>query len=222
MVLVAQHTKGHGGLRALLAAMAVGVGLGLALILSSLNTSRHESQLAERRANEAVRRMVAIDGLEWRAIAGEDPAELREALEQEIDALAMAAAGGEIGGRTAVYSESVQALFEALLAGNAELAEEIDDGQVDPAFEAAIDAALAGADAAVISANRADRAASLLSSSCRLVLGCCWLSDRGSFWPPTNGGREVERRQRSIIGSVRWSRARRMFSLSFPETRTLS
>lgn len=207
MVLVAQHTKGHGGLRALLAAMAVGVGLGLALILSSLNTSRHESQLAERRANEAVRRMVAIDGLEWRAIAGEDPAELREALEQEIDALAMAAAGGEIGGRTAVYSESVQALFEALLAGNAELAEEIDDGQVDPAFEAAIDAALAGADAAVISANRADRAASLLSwlvsvgAGVLLAVGSWFLLATNERRERSRKAAEIDHRFRSLVKS---------------------
>jgi hypothetical protein len=109
--------------------MMVAVGLGLALLLSGLNGSRQESQHAERRANEAVQRMLTIDGLEWRAMAGEDPADLRRTLDREIDALALVSGHSGIGAQTAVYAESVTALFEALLAGEAELAEEIDEGR---------------------------------------------------------------------------------------------
>jgi diguanylate cyclase (GGDEF)-like protein len=96
------------------------------------------------RAHAAVASVLRIDGLEWRAIAGEDPSEIRARLDTEVEAFRShrADAGEEdLTAASESYLAAIDAELAALLAGDRSAAEAIDNSRVDPAYESVIDLA---------------------------------------------------------------------------------
>lgn len=129
--------------RALAVALVVAVGTGLALVFAALHerSIRSHEQVAD--ALTIVSDVRQIDGLEWRAIAGQDP---------EGIAVAVAAVNRRLKGHleelgeeyrplliaVEEYTSAMSTMLAALSVGNRDSAEEIDESEVDPSFERTI------------------------------------------------------------------------------------
>ncbi|MEK7247450.1 MAG: hypothetical protein AAB092_03155, partial [Chloroflexota bacterium] len=113
---------------------------GVLMLQARLNRSWEEAHLLQ----EASVAIHGLSALEWQAVA---EGEIDESLAGEIDSTLagierivteVSAGGGEedVLAAYAVYRDALAKKFEALRAGDIETARAIDDGQVDPAFEA--------------------------------------------------------------------------------------
>ncbi len=106
-----------------------------------------------------------IDGLEWRATAGEDPVDIAIQIRQAAETLRANLASvtspsiGDVSlaERSLVYTLAVEDQITALIDGDGERAREIDETRVDPGFEAAISRAEDIAEHESAVADRTDR-----------------------------------------------------------------
>lgn len=205
---------GHLGFRGGVIALMLTVGLVLGLVLSGLHTTQRESQRAEREATQVLVCLGVIDGLEWRAIAGEDPVELRERLDAEMATLeasldAPDLVDGPLSASGHEYLRAVNDLFTALEAGEREEAEAIDERRVDPSFEEAIEFALDLAEREADRAQDAARSESLLTLMASLGAGgllamALWFLLRGQEQrSAAKQTTELDRRSRSLVRSSR-------------------
>ncbi len=141
----------------------------LGLLFATLSGELHlRAGRAHRRRDRAADTLIALrelDGLEWRAISGEDPTEIGErvravaaALRTNLESVVGPSEGDvALAERSVVYTLAVEDEIRALIAGDTELALEIDETRVDPAFELAITRAKAVAEHESQVADRTDR-----------------------------------------------------------------
>jgi len=105
----------------------------------------------------------SVDGLEWRAVAGEDPEQIRESFEVAVGDLNQEMAGSDIVDLAELtvevdtYTGAVGDLLSALVAGDRELAEQITNTRSDPGFESVIELATAIAADEAASAKQTER-----------------------------------------------------------------
>lgn len=125
----------------------LGFGLALGFVFDHLI---HRVQVATERsdqANAVVETVLRLDGLEWRAIAGEPIDEVRADFDDHAVALDQSPSSARDRSAAAVhtaatdYTAAVQAEFEALAAGDQALASQIDSERVDPAFDRVLEMA---------------------------------------------------------------------------------
>jgi diguanylate cyclase (GGDEF)-like protein len=118
-------------------------------VFGGLLFARLQSQadLAHRRAERAhlvVEGVMRLDGLEWRAIAGRDPQQIRLAFKKEVESLnRYTHAETVLSSASDLYVAAVEDEFAALVDGDSVAAIEIDEARVDPAYEIVIDRARA-------------------------------------------------------------------------------
>jgi diguanylate cyclase (GGDEF)-like protein/PAS domain S-box-containing protein len=131
----------------MLSALAV-AGCILAVVLTGLQGKTTHSHEHAEQAVSAVNAVRRIDGLEWRALAGESPVEIRAAvedatleLEETLSADADDLSNQLLIRETGIYATAVLDMLSALESGDTERAERIDDLRVDPGFETVIDLA---------------------------------------------------------------------------------
>ena len=91
--------------------------------------------------------MLRLDGLEWRAIAGEPIEEIRAEFEEQAATLGQSLpsdqdpVAADVDAVAAEYVAAVRAEFDALAVGDDVLARQIDSQRVDPAFDGVLETA---------------------------------------------------------------------------------
>ena len=172
--------------RALTLIVLLSGGATIAIVLTHLQGQAIQSNKRARHAVDIVADVREIDSLEWRAIAGQDLAEIST----QIDDLAAETQGELAADRTspaaqnltvagAVYFAAIRDELAALRNGDLMLAAEIDEADVDPGFVSVIKIANDLAAANVAQANATERSVRWLTwvSTIGIVslLGCLLL-----------------------------------------------
>ena len=141
------------------------LGLLFATITGEFHLRASRSHRRRDRAADTIIALREIDGLEWRVIAGRDPEQLSEQISivaAELRASLESVVGPTEGDvalsqRSVVYTLAIEDELTAMVAGNTELAHEIDETRVDPAFDLAIDRAKSVVELESAAADRTDR-----------------------------------------------------------------
>ena len=137
-------------------AVLLSIGAVLAFALVGLQNRAARSHRAAHAAMHVENHVRSIDGLEWRAIAGESPDEIMTEVDEHADeavAQLAAMAEPELADGVAGYVANVKEMLGALVEGDVALAATIDESKVDPAFNVIIERTLE------ITHEQADRAA---------------------------------------------------------------
>jgi diguanylate cyclase (GGDEF)-like protein/PAS domain S-box-containing protein len=132
-------------------------------LVGKLQEAAESAHLRASHANGVVASVLRVDALEWRAIAGEDVAEVSKRFKEQAEALRGSLesdsniGSSELKPAAAAYLDAIEDEFAALTAGDRSFAELIDQGRVDPAYEHVIDLATAVAEREQQSADRTER-----------------------------------------------------------------
>ncbi len=118
----------------------------LALVVTTLQRRATQGRASSEAALELIVKLRTLDGLEWR-IAAEEPAdEVLPQIETVIDSMELDLRRGNFSDvdptievAVAQYVDDVTAFVAALVEGDQELAEEIDETRIDPHFDEVIE-----------------------------------------------------------------------------------
>lgn len=129
-------------------AAVLGSGLALGFVFERLLERVQTATERSEKADVVVETVLRLDGLEWRAVAGEPIDDVRADFEEHtarLDRLSVQSDRDELAAQVdasaAEYVAAVRAEFAALSAGDDSLARQIDSQQVDPAFDVVLDVA---------------------------------------------------------------------------------
>ncbi len=182
----------------------------MALVLTSLESRGAASHQLTRDALRVVDVVRQLDGLEWRAVAGEDidliTAEV-ELAKKSLDESFVNSAdeSGQLMKEFVAYADAVDEMLVALGRGDVAAASEIDELLVDPQFEKVVDLATSIADrrqAAASSTERTVRVLTWLVTTGAVVMCAILLSTVGRAHERARRA-AVDRRFRSLVESSR-------------------
>jgi diguanylate cyclase (GGDEF)-like protein len=152
----------------LVAILVVAAGL-LGVFLTVLQARQEQSYHRIEETLGSVALVRSIDGLEWRAISGEDALEIGEAFELTAADLRHRLADAQadpwaeqFSSEADEYSGAVRDMLVALTSGDTESAEQIDEDRVDPGFEAVLATAETIVERQHHSADRSERISTAL------------------------------------------------------------
>lgn len=186
------------------------IGCVMALVLTSLESRGAASHQLTRDALRVVDVVRQLDGLEWRAVAGEDidliTAEV-ELAKKSLDESFVNSAdeSGQLMKEFVAYADAVDEMLVALGRGDVAAASEIDELLVDPQFEKVVDLATSIADrrqAAASSTERTVRVLTWLVTTGAVVMCAILLSTVGRAHERARRA-AVDRRFRSLVESSR-------------------
>jgi diguanylate cyclase (GGDEF)-like protein len=188
----------------------VALGCAMSLVLTMLQGRASAAHQSAREATRVVDVVRTIDGLEWRAVSGEeiDPiiveversrGLLNESLERSVASSAELLSGFD------AYVSAVADMLVALDSGDEEVAREIDEERVDPQFERVVETASSIATAKQEAATSTERTVRLLTwlVSMVAVVVCAALLWVASVARERTRSSAVDRRFRSLVESSR-------------------
>ena len=127
------------------------IGFAMALTLTTLEGRGSEAHRSAREAMRVVDVVRQIDGLEWRAVAGEEIDPIVAAVGRSRETLTTTVisdtdAPEQLLAEFDEYADAVSEMLSALARGDVDEAREIDESRVDPQFEAVVTLATSIAD----------------------------------------------------------------------------
>ncbi len=197
------------GVVAVVAVVGCGIALGFVFerLLERVQTATERSE----KAGAVVETVLRLDGLEWRAVAGQPIEDLRADFEEHaarLDQLSLQSdqdeLAAQVGLGAAEYVGAVRAEFDALSVGDDVLARQIDSKRVDPTFDAVLEAA-----EALVGQERASAA-----TAARTTEQLAWATVASIVFLAASGlGFLLRQRERRVVESQRTASAQRFRSL---------